>query len=173
MSAGRSGDLVERQIWIPQRICLKAKSLHEAGSTSFQDWAFYAHHVYIGRHNKFTGAMASKWQNPYKLQDYSRSDSLLLFEWKVRSDSFLMNSLPELEAKTLGCYCYLTLPCHGQILIKLFKEKYAIPDIVPNGSRFQVRLGLRAKERWVNQNHFEKRRLMAIIRSRYRSNTQN
>ena len=86
---------------------------------------------------------------------------------------FLMDSLPELEAKTLGCYCHPDLPCHGQVLISLFKEKYAIPDLVPNGSRFTVRLGLSARERWVKHNDFEKRRLMAAIKSRYMSNTQN
>ena len=75
MSAECYSGLVERRVWIPQRICLKAKSLHEAGFTSSQDWAFYAHNVYIGWQNKFTGALASKWQNPYKLQDISRPDS--------------------------------------------------------------------------------------------------
>ena len=103
MSAERYSGLVERQVWIPQRICLKAKSLHEAGFTSYQDWAFYDHNVYIGRQNKLTGALSSKWQNPYKLQNFNRPDSLILFEWKVCSDSFLMNSLTELEAKNLGC----------------------------------------------------------------------
>ena len=90
-----------------------------------------------------------------------------------QNDNFIMDSLPELEAKTLGCHCHPDLPCHSEILISLFKEKYAIPDLVPNGSSFTVRLGLTVKERWVNHNNFEKQRLMAIIRSRYNSNTQN
>ena len=156
MSAGSSNDWVERQIFIPNKVCLKAKSLHAEGFTSFQDWNFYAHHVYIGRHNKFTGALRSKWLNPYNLRDYSRKDSLLLFEWKIRNDMFLMNSLPELEAKTLGCYCQLDIPCHGQILISLFKEKYAIPDIIPNGNRFKVKISIAARERWLERNEFEK-----------------
>ena len=155
------------------RICRKAKSLHEAGFTSYQDWAFYAHNVYIGRHNKFTGALASKWQNPYKLQDFSRPDSLILFEWKVRSNSFLMNSLTELEAKNLGCYCYSDLPSHGQVLIKLFKERYAIPDVIPNGSPFRVRLGSKEMERWEKQIQSERQRLLTIIESRYRRNTRD
>ena len=138
MSTERYSGLVERRVWIPQRICLKAKSLREAGFTSYQDWAYYAHNVYIGRQNKYTGALSSKWAKPYKLQDFSRPDSLILFEWKVRSNSFLMNSLTELEAKNLGCYCYSHLPCHGQVLIKLFRERYAIPDVIPDGSPFRV-----------------------------------
>ena len=85
---------------------------------------------------------------------------------------FLMDSLPELEVKTLGCYCHPDLPCHRQVLISLFKEKYAIPDLVPNGSRFTVRLGLRARDSWMRQNNFEKRRLMTALKSRYMSNSQ-
>ena len=111
---------VESEIFVPNRVCLKAKSLHAAGFANFQDWNFYDHNLYIGRYNKFTGASSSKWMNPYNLQDYEIGDSLLLYEWKIRNNMVLLNALTELEAKYLGCYCQTYSPCHGQILVTLF-----------------------------------------------------
>lgn len=79
--------------------------------------------VYIGRriryHEEFTEN--SKWANQrLSLSDYEK----FAREW-------LWNDLDELEGKRLGCWCVTTtetvpLRCHGQVLMKLLREKNQI-----------------------------------------------
>lgn len=77
--------------------------------------------VYIGRriqyHDEFTED--SKWRN--------RSVSLAAYERWVRENRW--DDLHELQGKVLGCWCVTTtgilpLRCHGQVLMKLVREKF-------------------------------------------------
>jgi len=86
--------------------------------------------VYIGRrvqyHKIFT--KDSKWGNKF----YSRLD---LYETFVREN--LWDDLDELKGKILGCWCVNTkklepLSCHGQVLMKLLKEKELIDNLPPD-----------------------------------------
>jgi len=82
--------------------------------------------IYIGR-GLYQGGWrlgASKWANPYKVDKNdpkSRKEALARYESYVRSSPQLVGALPELRGKALGCWCS-PAPCHGDILIKLFKE---------------------------------------------------
>ena len=79
--------------------------------------------VYIGR--------GSKWGNPFYIEKDSygceiggsREDVIKSYEQWIRKQKYLIDSLHELKDKKLGCFCY-PLPCHGDVLIKLLKEKY-------------------------------------------------
>ena len=76
-----------------------------------------SHHV--------AGALGSKWGNPFKVQraeKNSRKNCLKRYEDHIRSDPKLFSEIMELEGKELGCWCKPS-PCHGDILIKLFKER--------------------------------------------------
>lgn len=76
--------------------------------------------VYIGRriqyHDEFTED--SKWANQgLSLADYE--------EW---AREWIWDDLDELDGKILGCWCVNTkevepLACHGQVLMKLLREK--------------------------------------------------
>lgn len=77
--------------------------------------------IYIGR--------PSKWGNPYSHKDgtkaefvvKTRKEAIEKFEqYILKSD--LINDLHELEGKVLGCWCK-PKSCHGDILIRLLKEK--------------------------------------------------
>ena len=77
--------------------------------------------IYIGRriqyHKEFTED--SKWANRFY-------DDLAGYEQHVRDD--LWDNLNELDGKVLGCWCVTTselepVQCHGQILMKLLREK--------------------------------------------------
>jgi len=71
--------------------------------------------VYIGR--------GSKWGNPFVLgYDGTREQVIAKYEIYIRRTKSLMDALPELVGKVLGCYCY-PLPCHGDVLLKLLKEQ--------------------------------------------------
>ena len=71
------------------------------------------------------GAQGSKWGNPYGYDKKSRNSlkkCLERYEEHIRRNPDLFNALTELEGKELGCWCKPS-PCHGDILIKLLKER--------------------------------------------------
>lgn len=70
--------------------------------------------VYLGR--------PSKWGNPFVIgKDGTREEVIEKYENYLLSNQELLDSLPELEGKTLGCWCK-PAACHGDVLIKhLFK----------------------------------------------------
>jgi hypothetical protein len=99
--------------------------------------------IYIGRRLTMGGwnLAASVWGNPYKLipgeKDTPASRRVLLakYETHVRSRPDLMQRLPELAGKTLGCFCAPKL-CHGDVLVKMcreFKERHH--SLLVTGSR--------------------------------------
>ncbi|GIW60329.1 MAG: hypothetical protein KatS3mg087_1395 [Patescibacteria group bacterium] len=61
--------------------------------------------IYIGR--------PSKWGNPFKTGPLDKR--LLYYENYLLNNDELLNSLPELRGKVLGCHCD-PKPCHGHIL---------------------------------------------------------
>ncbi|KKN15257.1 hypothetical protein LCGC14_0987760 [marine sediment metagenome] len=78
--------------------------------------------IYIGRQVRFVDwTWDSKWGNYF----YQHLD---LYEAHIRG-SFKWNDLELLKGKVLGCWCITTdkiepLKCHGQILMKLVREKF-------------------------------------------------
>ena len=60
----------------------------------------------------------SKWHNPYKEADYGKSTSIEMYRRYVMKQRDLMNSLPELKGKRLGCWCK-PMQCHGDVLVEL------------------------------------------------------
>jgi len=80
--------------------------------------------VYIGR--------PSKWGNPYThiknketLAEFiveTREEAIKKYREYILSKPDLINSLNELEGKTLGCWCKPD-SCHGDILIELISKQ--------------------------------------------------
>jgi hypothetical protein len=67
--------------------------------------------VYIGR--------PSKWGNPFVIgRDGTRSEVIDKYRDYIKSKPELMASLPELNGKTLGCWCK-PQACHGDVLAEL------------------------------------------------------
>ena len=87
--------------------------------------------VYIGRACNQGGwnLPDSKWANPFKLSQYSREDSLKMYRQYILNTPKLLNSLHELEGKTLGCWCK-PLMCHGDILVELVKTIVSNSDVL-------------------------------------------
>ena len=69
----------------------------------------------------------SIWANPFREGgDISRQGTIDLYESLMRerlarSPRFWTRQLRALRGKRLGCWCK-PLPCHGDVLVKLFKE---------------------------------------------------
>ena len=102
---------------------IKKKYLIKYGYTDFEDWVKHTDHLYIGRNMDFyvKGTFASKWKNPFSAKTYGLDKCLELYEEHVKK-SELYNELHELDGKILGCWCKPD-KCHGDILIKLLKDK--------------------------------------------------
>ena len=102
---------------------VKKEFLRKNGYESFEDWKTKSHHLYIGRNMSVyvKGTYSSKWKNPFSVKKYGRDRVLEYYEAHVRTSS-LYEDLEELEGKILGCWCKPEM-CHGDVLIKLLKEK--------------------------------------------------
>ncbi len=71
--------------------------------------------IYIGR--------PSKWGNPYKIGiNGTREEVISKYRVYILSRPNLINQLPELVDKILGCWCK-PLACHGDILLELIRDK--------------------------------------------------
>ncbi len=78
--------------------------------------------VYCGRANKYLNLPESKWHNPFPLKKESeRAEVLRKFEEYLLTRQDLLDSLWELDGKTLACWCWPKL-CHLMIL-KKYREK--------------------------------------------------
>ncbi len=77
--------------------------------------------VYIGRAVPEAGLAASKWGNPFIMQDDSDAERTRAIDefraWIVEQPE-LMASLDELRGLRLGCWC-APKPCHGDVLAEL------------------------------------------------------
>ena len=107
------------------RINISKQNLVKLGYEDLEDWLKKnKNHLYIGRNMEFyvKGAKESKWHNPFTVKQHGREKCIELFEdYMINSE--LYNQLEEVKGKTLGCYCKETEDCHGDILLKLLKEK--------------------------------------------------
>ncbi len=80
--------------------------------------------VFIGR--------GSKWGNPFThIKDKltlathiveTREEAIEAYREYILNNQELMDSLDELEGKTLGCYCKPE-SCHGDIILELLSKK--------------------------------------------------
>ena len=71
--------------------------------------------VYIGR--------PSKWGNPFVIgRDGSREEVVSKYEAYIMNNPELIDDLPELVGKVLGCWCH-PLQCHGDILVRMVEDE--------------------------------------------------
>lgn len=107
----------------------KVVDIHKKFGNSFD--------VYIGRRQPYTEYTESKWANPYlmdkikngkiiKKRDGTAKEVVEKYRKYLLNNEKLMNSLPELRGKILGCWCknqewYKEGLCHGDVLIELLQ----------------------------------------------------
>jgi len=64
---------------------------------------------------------ATRWGNPFKLTEFSRHNSILMYE-----EYFVKNLLKDLDdikdARRLGCHC-APLECHGDVIKRYLDER--------------------------------------------------
>ncbi len=83
--------------------------------------------VYIGREVPEHGLPASKWGNPFVMQDMGdteRNRALAAYRQWVMRQPELIASLQELSGRRLGCWC-APQRCHGDVLVELIES---LPD---------------------------------------------
>ena len=81
--------------------------------------------IYIGRRisNPNWRLEDSIWANPFKITDTCPRDEVIaLYREYILGKPELLNLLPTLSGKVLGCWC-CPEKCHGDVLIELFNQK--------------------------------------------------
>ena len=96
--------------------------------------------VYIGR-QCFRGGWKlprSPWHNPFSVAQCGGSAAFAVerYEAYLRQRQDLLERLPQLRGKVLGCWCKKRgdEPCHGDVLVKLLKEKATSRTTTADGS---------------------------------------
>jgi len=80
-------------------------------------WKGNSNAVYVGR--------PTKYGNPFKVSDYGLDQCIVLYkEWLAAKLAEDPNFLEPLRGKDLVCFCSLSSPCHGDILIEYVKKIY-------------------------------------------------
>lgn len=113
-------------------VSVKKKMLNHQGYKDLEEWLVDPNHVYIGRDmtHYVPGAVGSKWQNPFKLDDQGRDvctekyKQYLLNDQTKYDGKTLLESIEELRGKTLGCWCKPE-QCHGDVLVQILMRKKA------------------------------------------------
>ena len=102
---------------------IRKSELKKHGVASFEQWNSKSNTLYIGRNMTVyvPGTYKSKWCNPYTAKKYGLDECLAMYEAHIRK-SALYDDLLELIDCELGCWCKPE-KCHGDVLIKLLKEK--------------------------------------------------
>ena len=78
------------------------------------------HNVDFNRRKHVRIDRKSRWGNPYKLENPDDENARINVLWKytlylLRNEK-LLKGIPNLEGKTLACWCYPKKKCHGEIL---------------------------------------------------------
>ena len=107
--------------------CITKDEREKDGYSSFRQWIEDPKNVYIGNnlHKYAQDCTPSNWINPFQWinpfhMHYKGEDANKIYESFMRSNGVLLEYLPMLEDKVLGCWC--KTGCHGEVIIKLYNE---------------------------------------------------
>jgi Domain of unknown function (DUF4326) len=87
--------------------------------------------VYIGDVVRHTLYRRSPWFNPAKHRKTDHDRAVQQYRGYILKQPGLLERLPELRGKVLGCWCY-PRPCHGNILIELCYKQRRHPRMHAN-----------------------------------------
>ena len=114
---------------IPSLVCLKKENI---SPLFFSEWVETSGNTYIStRLEKYYNgnnkkSITAKWglnQLEYRrfMCEITRDEYLAEYEDYIRNHRW--EELDQLDGHVLGCWCLNYKDCHGQVLIKLFKER--------------------------------------------------
>ena len=78
--------------------------------------------VYIGRPSKWGNPFSHKGGTKAQFRVDTREQAVACYRKWVLEQPELMEALPELRGKTLGCWC-APKACHGDVLLELLGER--------------------------------------------------
>lgn len=92
--------------------------------TKLVNLKYDSYDIYIGRGSKWGCPFTIIKDRPTLAKEIvgSKEEALSKYREYVLASPQLMDSLDELEGKTLGCFCKPE-PCHGDVLLELLTQK--------------------------------------------------
>ena len=118
----------ENDVVPPRRVCLRGLVYDWKKKKAFRIWLRNPSHIFI-RPNlvRLTGNFAdgdSIWSIPLSGLPLRGREAMDEYAKRIRSTRKLWNALPSLTNKVLGCTCRTRNVCHGDILIRLWWDKF-------------------------------------------------
>lgn len=103
--------------------CCVAKS----SSMTYENWITQPNSVYISTNiQRKSGTKRSKWHCKFDPRIVGIIASNQEYEKYIRDTPALFAALSELTGKELGCWCKKIDMCHGDVLIKLWRERFSL-----------------------------------------------
>ena len=104
--------------------------------------------VYIGRGHSGLGLPRSPWANPFKVTaGVPRKKVIKDFKRHLERAQHLLDDLGLLAGKVLACHCPLHLPCHGDVIIQAFRDRFCVSSAKPpKDSEVEDAIEVRSKE---------------------------
>ena len=81
-------------------------------------------HLYIGRGASHLKCARSLWANPFTVKTHGREGAIRRFRSMLQDSQNLQQQLHQLTGKVLLCHCSLSEPCHGDVLIQAWEDKF-------------------------------------------------
>jgi hypothetical protein len=110
---------------------LKPRVVDVRRVANIEEWMADTTTLYVGRGDAQLNIPRSKWGNPFRVSECnSLQECLDDYARYVQGKPSLMESLPEIIGKQLGCHCE-SGKCHAEVLIALAESQAEIPKIQP------------------------------------------
>ena len=93
-----------KAVWEALQNSKEINSVVNMAQIAVDDWVKQEKNVYVGCGHDELKLAKSKWYNPFSFDEHGRN-TLQLFREYVTNNESLLEDLPELKGKSLGCHC--------------------------------------------------------------------
>ena len=98
--------------------CIAKEQREKDGYKSFKAWIEDPKNIYIGPHiHKYVQNYKGKesmWMNPYQAH-FPKTEANTLFENFIKGNDVLLQAIPSLANKVLGCWCEPVYDSNGEV----------------------------------------------------------
>ncbi|CAK0903887.1 unnamed protein product, partial [Prorocentrum cordatum] len=129
--------------------------------------------IYIGRGSSKLNLEASTWGNPYRMNEgWSRQEVITLYEQYLHESPQRLRDLASLNGARRLCHCRCSQACHGDVLIKAWKDRFGSMSVWRAWQVYIDNLDVLEITDWWQANQLQEKgvgELAQVARERYQS----